>query len=235
MPAPPHGYTADLVGRAIWDYCYADGMQCLTVIDALLREFGAENDSLVHRLAKTLSLGHSALAVAPDKLSLVPRADPIAAEAFAHAVTPHDAASKELKEAWRWVYELETHPSNAWHHSIKAVEHILKPIVCPNNTKATLGNIVGELRSSSQLWRLALPGPNADFNADRLVAMLELIWPNPDRHGGGTPTVITFEQAQAVVHLAVTVVQWGRAGVLIKKEPQGARRRRWDPLRPTRR
>ena len=38
-----------------------------------------------------------------------------------------------------------------------------------------------------------------------------------DRHGCGVPTAVTFDQAQAVVHLAVTVVQWGRVGVLKKR------------------
>jgi hypothetical protein len=59
-----------------------------------------------------------------------------------------------------------------------------------------------------------LPGTTADFSITRLVTMLELVWPNPDRHGGSTQTVVTLDQAQAVVHLAVTIVQWGRAGVL---------------------
>jgi hypothetical protein len=40
--------------------------------------------------------------------------------------------------------------------------------------------------------------------------MLRLIWPNPDRHANPnhrrTPST---EEARAVVHVAVTVVQWG--------------------------
>lgn len=59
-----------------------------------------------------------------------------------------------------------------------------------------------------------LPGGSGDFSVTRLVTMLELIWPNPDRHGGSTSTPVTLDQAQAVVHLAVTIVQWARSGDL---------------------
>jgi hypothetical protein len=48
--------------------------------------------------------------------------------------------------------------------------------------------------------------------------MLRLLWPNPDRHGSPqnrrTPTL---QEAQAVVHLAVTIVQWGREGQIVRK------------------
>ncbi|MGH3696787.1 MAG: hypothetical protein ACRDRX_22860 [Pseudonocardiaceae bacterium] len=148
------------------------------------------------------------------KTGLWRRVDPVAQEAYDTASLPHDAASDELVEAWRKAYGREPDPSDAWDHSIKAVEHILKPVVCPSNAKATLSNVIGDLRSQPQRWKLVLPGTNSDFSANRLVLMLELIWPNPDRHGGGTPAVITLEQAQAVVHLAVTIVQWGRVQVL---------------------
>jgi len=47
--------------------------------------------------------------------------------------------------------------------------------------------------------------------------MLDLIWPNPDRHGGTHNRLVTLDEAHAVVLLAVTVVQWGRAGVLKKR------------------
>ena len=76
--------------------------------------------------------------------------------------------------------------SDAWDHSIKAIEHILKPVVCPSNAKVTLGDIVGDLRSQANLWKLALPGKDGDFSVNRLVSMLNLIWPNPDRHGCGS-------------------------------------------------
>jgi hypothetical protein len=46
-----------------------------------------------------------------------------------------------------------------------------------------------------------------------LVGMLRLLWPNPDRHAGQGPAP-ALEQAQAVVQLATTIVQWTRDGVV---------------------
>jgi hypothetical protein len=218
LPLAPSEYEQVMHGQ-FQRCCLQSEVRFLSVIDALLGPLGLVEDdpmttNLISQLDEYLLLGNSAWAVAPDRKSLTSRVDPTAAEAVAQAIAPHDAASDELAEAWRKAYGREPDPSDAWDHSIKAVEHILKPVVCPNNSKATLGNVLGDLRSQPQLWKLALPGTNGDFSADRLVAMLELIWPNPDRHGGGTATVVTIEQSHAVVHLAVTIVQWVRAGVL---------------------
>jgi len=44
-----------------------------------------------------------------------------------------------------------------------------------------------------------------------LVSMLRLMWPNPDRHGGESSRQPSLVEAQAVVHPAVTIVQWARS------------------------
>jgi len=95
---------------------------------------GKDDDNWVERLRFALAVGNSVWTTAPDKRSLTRRVDSIAEAAVARAVAPHDAASQELAEAWRNAYSREPNPSDAW-----AVEHILKPVVCPRNLKATLG------------------------------------------------------------------------------------------------
>jgi hypothetical protein len=74
------------------------------------------------------------------------------------------------------------------------------------------------LRTQGNLWKLGLPGPDADYSVAPLVAMLDLIWPNPDRHGNPqqryTPSI---GQARQVVQLAVTIVQWARDGQIVRK------------------
>jgi hypothetical protein len=52
--------------RAIEEYCAADEMQLLEALDALLHEFAFEGAGWVDRLRRTLQVGHSAWAVAPD-------------------------------------------------------------------------------------------------------------------------------------------------------------------------
>jgi hypothetical protein len=39
----------------------------------------------------------------------------------------------------------------------------------------------------------------------------------PDRHGDAGSRQPSLVEAQAIVHLAVTIVQWARAGVLSKR------------------
>lgn len=51
-----------------------------------------------------------------------------------------------------------------------------------------------------------------------LVEVLELMWVDPNRHGSATPEVpATSEEAQVIVHLAVTIVQWRRNSLIVRR------------------
>ena len=52
-----------------------------------------------------------------------------------------------------------------------------------------------------------------DTHRNPSSAALRLMWPNPDRHGGEGSRRPSFLEAQAVAHLAVTIVQRARSGV----------------------
>lgn len=80
-----------------------------------------------------------------------------------------------------------------------------------------MGHVIGARDRRGHLWRLGLPGADAGQSVAPLVAMLRLMWPNPDRHGGSPEhhRVPTIEEARSVVHLAVTIVQWGREGMIV--------------------
>jgi hypothetical protein len=108
-------------------------------------------------------------------------------------------------------------PSDAWDHSIKAVEAVLRPIVCPNHTRATLANVIGELRTGQ--WKLNVRGRARDNSIQPLIQNLELLWPDLNRHGSPTPELpATREEAAAVVQRAVVIVQWARDGQIIRKK-----------------
>lgn len=148
------GLSGAMMLEEIKKHCLRIEDRFLSVIDALLCKFRAPDPSWVDRLDELLLVGNSAWTVAPDRKGQISRVDPTATEAVAQELAPHDAASDELAEAWRQAYAREPNPSDAWDHSIKAVEHILKPVVCPNNAKATLSNVIGDLCSQPQLWKL---------------------------------------------------------------------------------
>jgi hypothetical protein len=207
--------TVRLVTKCLVSYIEEEGL--LDAVDAVLHFDEATTDE-VDALDELLSLGGSVWEVDPlSRRKLVRRADPTATAAFAESSSPDDIASAELREAWSVAYGRNPDASDAWDHSIKAVEAILIPIVTPNNAKATLGIVIKTLNDQGDLWRLALHGHDRSESVAPLVSMLRLMWPNPDRHGGAGTRKPSLVEAQAVVQLAVTIVQWARSGVLSKK------------------
>jgi hypothetical protein len=198
-------------------HCNNDQDVCLDIIDGCLRfthyQLGHADD-----LRRLLADGGSVWTVSANGRSLQRAVEPQAQEAYEAASSPADTASDELVEAWSNAYGRVPDASDAWDHAIKAVEAILIPIVVPRQDKPTLGHVVSHLGSQGGLWKILLPGPNDDYSVEPLVAMLRLLWPNPDRHGSPQHRRLpTLQEARAVIHLAVTIVQWGRDGQILKK------------------
>lgn len=213
IPLTAAARDSQLYGEIV-RFCRSDSDQFLDVVHAtiqLTQEYWP-----VDPLEQMLVCGGSAWRA--TKTGLQRRVDPVAQEAFDNATRTQDVASEELQHAWIKAYGREPDASDAWDHAIKAVEAILIDTVVPNQHDPTLGHVIGHLASQGHLWTLVLPGPNNDYSVAPLVTMLRMLWPNPDRHASPqhrrTPSL---EEAQAVVHLAVTIVQWGRDGQILKK------------------
>ncbi|MCW2513600.1 MAG: hypothetical protein JWR11_2642 [Mycobacterium sp.] len=98
-----------------------------------------------------------------------------------------DEASTELKEARSNAFGRNGDPSDAWDHSIKALEDLLIPIVVPNQAKPNLGHVVGQLRNQGQLWKLVLPVKDRDHDVFPLVGKLDLVWPTTTNTAAGRP------------------------------------------------
>jgi hypothetical protein len=186
----------------------------LDILDMALRV--VRDRDAADSLRAYLVIGGSAWTVAVDGIGLERRVALAEGEAYAIATTPSDEASINLREAWDRVYGLHPDPSDSWDHSIKAVEAIFIPIVCPGD-KHNLGKVVGDLKAQPHLWNFVLESGGTVGSVQTLESMMRLIWPNPDRHEGGLKRIPTQAAAAAVLHLAVTLVQWGRTGALSKK------------------
>ena len=107
--------------------------------------------------------------------------------------------------------------SDAWDHSIKAVEAVLIPIVVPGKEKANLGSVAGQLKANPAGFRFVIePNPDAPAGIRTIEEMIRLMWPNPDRHAGAKRRTPSNEEARAVVHMAVTLVQWARDGAVAR-------------------
>jgi hypothetical protein len=151
---------------------------------------------------------------ATDK-GLQRRVEATAMDAFNAVTAVTDSASDHLALAWAGAYGWKPRPASAWHHSIKAIEALLGKVVCPNNPTATLAHVISELKTGQ--WKLSVRGQARDYTIDPLVQMLELVWPDPNRHGSSTPEPpATWEEARAVVQLSVAIAQWGRDGQIVK-------------------
>jgi hypothetical protein len=138
-----------------------------------------------------------------------------AMEAFDTVIAFRNNVSDHLALAWTGAYGRHPHPASAWHHSIKAVEANLRTVIFPSNPTATLPHIIDELQTGQ--WKLQVRGQARDHAIDPLVQMLELLWPDPNRHDSSTPeSPATKEEASAVVQLAVAIVQWARDGQIVK-------------------
>jgi hypothetical protein len=196
----------------VFQRCENDVDAYLDVVDATLQH---SRGASAGDLREILDSGASAWTVAPDGLSLQRRVDPTAQASFVAATAPADAASAELSEAWSNVYGRNPDPSDGWDHAIKAVETLLGPIVIPANPKATLGTMLSALEGKPSKWTLGLSSSGTTDGVETLSAALRLIWPNPDRHGGGQNRAPRLDEAIGVVQLAVTVVHWCRDGLLV--------------------
>lgn len=172
------------------------------------------SDRWIDELDRILLAAGSVWTVSADRRSLIRRVDRTAVAAYEAAAEPSDVASAELRAAWAACFGRSADASDAWDHAIKAVEAVAIPLVAPKQDKAQLGHVVGQLDSQGGGWTLDLSTQQGIGSIEVLVGMLRLIWPNPDRHGGVEHRVPSISEAQAVVHLAVTIVQWIRMGSL---------------------
>jgi hypothetical protein len=220
------GLDLDVSGRADWAYGQIlehVGQGDDQLLDAVHVTLGviSTGDTVLrdppHReVDRILAIGRSAWMAAEE--GIVHRADPTAQAAFEQCSAIPGSTSAELKEAWTRAHARQTNPGDAWDHAIKAVEAALIPIVVPKKSKPNLGDVIGQLRGQPHLWKLGARGQNRDHSIEPLVAMLTLLWPDPNRHGSPTPEPpATAEEGRAMVNLALTIVQWAREGLIVRR------------------
>jgi hypothetical protein len=127
-------------------------------------------------------------------------------------------AAQHLRLAWRAVYGRQPDPGKGYGEAIKGVEAAAIPVVLPTTTTGTLGKVIAALRDKPAKWAVILKHPEPERQVLILADMMDLIWKGQTgRHGDPDPNApisVSLEQAQAAVHLAVTVVQWFTTGVV---------------------
>lgn len=196
----------------------------LDVTDWLLHRGKGSAETLERLLA---TAGH-VLRVSPDGDGLVQRLDPSAWALYQHATRPQDAASDHMHEAWTLTFGQHPKPGQGWGEAVKAVECLLKPVVSPNDSKATLGKMTAAIRNGHDKWTCALPSRDLKVNGHQTVKpglevltdCLATIGYQPGRHGGDDTGQVEQVTAESMVLLATTVLGWLRNGVLSLADTQ---------------
>lgn len=159
----------------------------------------------------------------PAPPRLMRRADPTVAHTFMRAAaTATPTAGRLLRDAWQQTYrQLHPDPTAAYGNAVRAVEHVLCPLVVPTSPRPTLGAILAYFRDAPQKWVFVLRAKDGTRDIEPLVVLLRQLWEGQhDRHGGGPDGFQpqTRAEAQAAVHLATTVVQWITSGALTRTD-----------------
>lgn len=208
--------------------------ELLDLVDALLhlrqgpwkRYVGSRRP--VDELRRLLIGGGAAWTLTANEDGLERRVIPSVADAVVEAVqgaldagaeTPAAQAGEHLTRAWDAAYGVEPDPDRAYDEAVLAVEAVSCPLICPNNDMPTLGTAIRDLTSQSSQWVLVIGDKTGQPSApDRLVGMLKLLWEGQSRHAGATNSRRQSRlEAEASVHLAVTLVQWLSNGVLRRR------------------
>jgi hypothetical protein len=124
-----------------------------------------------------------------------------------------------LSVAWEQAFGRSPQPGKAYDEAVKAVEAVAIPVVLPNDPKATLGKVIGEMRNDPMRWSCTFTEPTADGQSpvDVLIAMLGVLWTNDSERHAPVVLPITQEKAESAVHLAMTLVQLFRSGAIAKR------------------
>jgi hypothetical protein len=180
------------------------------------------------QLRRLLLDGGTAWTLTQHEDGLERRVDPTAAAAVAATVegaataastSPAAQAGDHLARAWDAAYGADPDADRAYDEAVLAVEALACPLVCPANMSRTLGTVIRDLRNQSAKWELGIGGTTGELiGPGRMVEMLALVWEGQSRHAGAPNSRLqTQAEAEAVVHLAATLVHWLMAGVLRRK------------------
>ena len=117
-------------------------------------------------------------------------------------------AGRLLSEAWHATYGVNPQPDLGYRKAIEAVEAAVLPLVTKNDSTATLGKAIGQMRAQGD-WKLPFVKEHSQNPSQNVVlGMMQALWSgHSDRHPG-TPTYVLSspEAAEAAVSIAVTLV-----------------------------
>jgi hypothetical protein len=199
----------------------SDDEQCLDVVEAILATDGQVKYLLSFLNNILTSSGSKWMAVlqGTGQATLEERVSESAQNSLAMAMKESDATTQQfLKTAWSNAFGRAPNPSNAYSSSVKAIEAVAWPVITPNDNKATLGTMLGELRSNISKWETATNDKSADQGITAVKDVMQLIWDGQtDRHGTAQPTAPSQDAAEQAVLYAVVICNFFNRKLIAKK------------------
>jgi hypothetical protein len=188
-------------------------------------DYWLAHDAAGERVAKRelddlLRASRSVWTVTPGEPAYLARR--VAAEVRDAAIALGDTGrpAEHLSRAWRALYGRNPNPSEGYREVVKAVEVAARPVVSPDNGRTTLGTIIHDMRTKPDKWTVGLKHHTPGGQVSAVVGMLDLLWSGQsDRHGDPDPAApleVTQDEAEAALHLALTLVHWFSRGVVMR-------------------
>ncbi len=122
-----------------------------------------------------------------------------------HTATDATRAHNHLASAWSKLTGRQPDPTGAYREAVRAVEAVAKPVILPNNGRATLGTMIAAMRDRPQKWTVTLG------SVDDVRVQMELVWRGQtDRHGTddeAVPENVSPEEADAAFSACLNLVR----------------------------
>lgn len=160
----------------------------------------------------------------PEVWHLAKRVDAAATAAVLDAHQSGKDSGRLLATSWRATFQHRPDLTRSYADAVLAVEAAACPILIPNDAAPTLGKAISHLAATAGAWTVAGLDDKQQQSADTLLAMLKTIWQNQERHaarGGKAPEPVDQFEAEAVLFLAVTLVQWFERGLVGRLDDPG--------------
>lgn len=206
--------------RYVFQYVQ-DEEKCLDIVEAILAT-NNNTDAIVSQLNTILtSSGSKWIAVKNSSgfgATLEERVSESAQNALVIAVKESDATTQHfLKTAWSNAFGRSPNASSAYSNSIKAIEAAAWPTITPKDNKATLGTMLGEIRSNIGKWKTATPDKSPNQGITAIKDIMQHIWDGQtDRHGTAHPVAPSQEAAEQAVLYAVVVCNFFNRNLVTK-------------------
>lgn len=206
-------------GHAFMELIEQDEDVCLKVVDYILAFAGLSERPVIdvglmlHDAGSAWTLGQRA-----GRRALVRRVDETVTAAAEREMARAGRPSTHLRNAWEAAYGREPRPSEAYREAVRAVEAAAKPVISPNNPKATLGTMIADIKNKPEKWTVGLPNPDGSDQVSVVRSMCELLWKGQiDRHGTddeSSAVTVDAAEAEAALHIATTLVHWFTTGAI---------------------